>query len=143
MRKTISFLLIAAFMLCMSTVAIATDDLTDIKMSDPTLRYTGISHLTLVLDINSSGKATCIGTVKPNDSTYTSYLLLQLGKYVNGQWQEVNSWTASGVGFSGANICKERYVTSGDYALRLEAKVYDANNTLLDNVVRFSSLQSY
>jgi len=143
MRKVIAILLTVVLSLSIGTTALATSVLTDEAVSVQTQRFTAINSISAELSIDSGGKAVCIGRVTPQQSSYTSYLQVQLGKFVNGNWQALYTWSDSATGLAGVIIKGERYVTSGDYYVRVEAKIYDSSYSLLETVVRFSPMVSY
>lgn len=90
-------------------------------------RYTGISYLSSVLTISTSGGAACTGKVKVRDG-YQADVKVELKQ----DGTTIKTWTDSGSGT--ITISEARYVASGhNYVLTTTATVYDSNGKLVEN----------
>ena len=107
--------LTACMMLCISAQATVV-----------TPRYTGISELTVALDITSSGRADCYAYMEVN-SGYTAELKMELQQ----DGDTIKSWTTSGSGT--LELDKSYYVAEGyDYQVIASAKVKNSSGTIVD-----------
>ena len=102
--------------------------------------YIAIGVISAGLNINGMGLATCTGSVMPNNNTYTSYLTVSLQRSNgDGTWQQITSWSGSGVGYTGVTIAGYYYVGSGTYRVCSAAFVYSSQGVYLDSALAFSA----
>ena len=99
--------------------------------------------MSATLNINSSGKAQCGGTVNPSNNSYTSYLTVSLQQSTSGGWTTIKSWSGSGTGVAGVNLCNYWYVINGTYRVRTTASVYSSAGTLLETASLYSAIKIY
>jgi len=105
--------------------------------------FTYISLLNAGLNINSSGKATCIGHASAYDSSHTTRLTVELQKYTGNGWSTFKSWSTSSTGQSIAGLEEDYYVVHGTYRVCSTAKVYNASGNLLENKSAYSDTVTY
>lgn len=105
-------------------------------------RYTGLTSLTVSIDIASGGLSNPYGHALLR-SGYTADMTLELQRSSNGySWSSIAEWTTSGS--NRIILDKNYYVVSGyDYRSKCTLKVYDSNNKLVDNVTEYSGTYSY
>ncbi|MEA4894675.1 MAG: hypothetical protein VB064_05385 [Oscillospiraceae bacterium] len=108
-----------------------------------TPNYTYIWLLSSGLDISSSGKAHCVGSVDASSNSYNAELTVTLQKYSNGSWSNVKSWSDSGTGQSNLIVDKYYYVERGTYRVRTTAKIYDSAGKLLEDKFFDSDERTY
>ena len=72
-------------------------------------RYSYITQLSGGLSIDSSGLANCSGLVIPSRIDTRTNLKVTLEHYVNGNWNEIDSWTNSGSGTISISKSGKRY----------------------------------
>ena len=108
-----------------------------------TPNYTYIWLLSSGLDISSSGKAHCVGSVDASSNSYNAELTVTLQKYSNGSWSNVKSWSDSGTGQSNLIVDKYYYVEYGTYRVRTTAKIYDSAGKLLEDKFFDSDERTY
>jgi hypothetical protein len=106
-------------------------------------QYTSISVLSAGLSIDSSGRATCSGTVTPSSNSYTSHLTVSLQQHIGSSWSTIKSWTASGTGFMGADVEGYYYVDYGSYRVCSTASVYNSSGKLLETESFYSAVRTY
>lgn len=94
-------------------------------------RYSYITQLSGGLSIDSSGLANCSGLVIPSRIDTRTNLKVTLEHYVNGNWNEIDSWTNSGSGTISISKSGKRYVDRGKYRVVVNAKVYDSSSSSL------------
>ena len=94
--------------------------------------FTYISFLDPRLSINSSGLATCYGSVSLYSSSQTVQLTVALQKSTTNGWAEVIAWTDSAPGVPGVSLERQYYVAKGTYRVCVTARVYNASGTLLE-----------
>lgn len=106
-------------------------------------QFTAILSMSAGLSINSSGKATCAGSVTPSSDTYTADMTVSLEKSTSGGWSSIKSWTGSGTGYAGAAIEAYYYVTSGTYRVCTTVNIYNSSKTLLETESFYSAEKKY
>lgn len=106
-------------------------------------QFTAILSMSAGLSINSSGKATCAGSVTPSNDTYTADMTVSLEKSTGNGWSTIKSWTGSGTGYFGVVIDAYYYVTSGTYRVCTTAKIYNSSGTLLETESFYSAERTY
>ena len=122
----------AALLLLLGTL---TATLTAAQAVEP--RFTGISMLTSTLNISTTGKASCSGTVTLK-SGYTADLTVELQK----DGSTIKTWTDSGSGILSAG--GDYYVPTGhDYVVVTTATVYDKNSVEVESPSATSPEKSY
>ncbi|WP_368294542.1 hypothetical protein [Dehalobacter sp. TBBPA1] len=105
--------------------------------------FTYILQLNVGLNIDSSGKAACMGDVSLYSGTNRVDLTVQLQKFNGSSWSAIKTWTSSGVGMPGTTILQNYYVVSGTYRVSATAKVYNSSGTLLETVTAYSPTSTY
>lgn len=130
MKKTVRFALTLSLVLAILTSGFVAAHAAE-------ARYTGIYYMYSSLTVSSSGKATCTGKVTLRDG-YTADLTVELKQDGN----VIKTWTASGSeDVSGGG---SYYVTKGhEYVATTSAKVYDANNKLIESPSKDSQISKY
>ena len=107
-------------------------------------RYSYITQLSGGLSIDSSGLANCSGLVIPSRIDTRTNLKVTLEHYVNGNWNEIDSWTNSGSGMVSITKSGKRYVDRGKYRVVVNAKVYDSSSgSLLEDESYTTSEKTY
>lgn len=106
-------------------------------------QFTAILSMSAGLSIDSSGKATCSGSVTPSDNTYTVNMTVSLEKSTSNGWSTIKSWSGSGTGYAGVAIEAYYYVTSGTYRVCTTAKIYNSSGTLLETESFYSAERKY
>ena len=108
--------------------------------ADISPRYDATSRITANLSINSSGLASCRGTIALRDLSYTATLTLHLQRYQGGSWTDVYSWSTS----DAVTLSKSRYVVSGySYRVVTSATVYSASGAYIESPSATSSTVYY
>ncbi len=143
MKKFICMLLVFLIAAFFITPVYAADKGNSLGPPEIVPQFTHIWVLTPGLEINSSGKATCIGDVTIYDDTFTIVLTVELQKLGNNNWDTIKTWTKSGIGKSGALIVESYYVAKGTYRVSANAKVYNTSGTLLENRSLYSRTVTY
>jgi hypothetical protein len=105
--------------------------------------YTHITTLFAGLSIDSSGLATCSGTVFPTYFDTNAELTVTLEEYKNNKWGSVYSWSAYGDGSAIIAKSGQRYVTSGRYRVVVTAKIYSLSGTLLETQSKTTTEKTY
>jgi len=138
---------VMALMIMFCTVPVPTQAITGAENTGKpgviTPKFTYISLLNAGLDINSSGKATCIGHASAYDSSHTTRLTVELQKYTGNGWSTIKSWSTSSTGQSIAGLEEDYYVVHGTYRVCSTAKVYNASGNLLENKSAYSDTVTY
>jgi hypothetical protein len=137
MKKAISIFLVLLFVISFAALPASAAD--EEKAPDGA-KYTAIASISAGISINGLGCATSSGSVVATSGLYTCYLVVILQRYVNGNWQQVNSWSDSDTG--SVAISEPYYVSSGTYRGRSTATVY-AGDPLMDNATCYSGSQTY
>lgn len=125
-RKILAFILaICIAGTCFTTFVSAASIQPEIKPM-----YTGLSRLSSSLTISSTGTATCsaTGTIK---SGYTATITMQLHR---GSGAVVRTWTFTGVTGAFMYSKTQGSLTADTYYVSVNAKVYDGNGIMVDNV---------
>ena len=100
-------------------------------------RYVGISNISAGLTISTSGKATCVSSVMP-DNRYTVTLTMELQQ----DGRTIKSWYTP-VGTSQTVLEKSYNVTSGhDYQVVATATV-KSGSSVINSYKAYSSIVSY
>ena len=100
-------------------------------------RYVGISNISAGLAISTSGKATCVSSVMP-DNRYTVTLTMELQQ----DGRTIKSWNTP-VGTSQTVLEKSYNVTSGhDYQVVATATV-KSGSSVINSYKAYSSIVSY
>ncbi|NBJ16528.1 MAG: hypothetical protein FNP40_13395 [Dehalobacter sp. 4CP] len=105
--------------------------------------FTYILQLNVGLEIDSSGKAACLGKATLYSGTNRVDLTVQLQKFTGSSWSAIKTWTSSGVGMSGTTILQNYYVVSGTYRVSATAKVYNSSGNLLETATAYSPTATY
>lgn len=147
MRKIIC-MGVMALMIMFCTVPVPTQAITGAENTGTLTgeiipHFTYISLLNAGLNINSSGKATCIGHASAYDSSHTTRLTVELQKYTGNGWSTFKSWSTSSTGQSIAGLEEDYYVVHGTYRVCSTAKVYNASGNLLENKSAYSDTVTY
>lgn len=91
-----------------------------------------------------SGKANCVGKVKPTSSTYSTSITVTLQRKVDGAWRKFAAWTDSGKGLSGASVSESKVLEAGyDYRVFVSGTIKDADGTVLESPTKYSTVKSY
>lgn len=105
--------------------------------------FTYILQVNVGLNINSSGKAACVGDVSLYSGSNRVVLTVQLQKSTSSGWSAIKTWTSSGVGMPGTTILENYYVVRGTYRVSATAKVYNPSGSLLETVTAYSPTSTY
>lgn len=143
MKKTISVILTATVLavIFLAIPAYAADDNGLSTKSVILPQFTFIWSMSAGLNIDSTGKATCSGSVVPASDTYTAYLTVSLQKSTSSGWSTIKSWTGSG--YSGLIVEGYYYVTSGTYRVCSTAQIYSSTGALLETESFYSAVKTY
>lgn len=124
-------------LLAVPALAVESDSYSNSSMMTP--NYTYIWQMSAGLKISSAGKAHCLGTVDaPSNSHYVN-LTVTLQKKNSSSWENVKSWSTSGIGQSGLIIEEDYYVARGTYRVLTTAKIYNSTGTTLLESEPFNS----
>ena len=108
--------------------------------TEPTVqpRYTGLSYMTVGINISSSGGATCTG-YSYTHAGYTASMTLKIQKSSNdSSWSTLKTWSDSS---ETRNLAIEKvyYVLSGYYyRTQCIVKVYNSDGKLIETVTKNS-----
>lgn len=107
--------------------------------------YLEADRVSVSLDINCDGAATCKGKVRAKHNNVTMNITLTLKKSSDGKaWKSVKSWNESGNGLLGASIEEACAVSKGyQYKEVMSAKIYDSTGHLLESLSKTSPVKSY
>lgn len=144
MKKIVSMVFLALFITLLSFPAYAAQrPRNNSPDSHVHVNYVNIASLNAGLSLNSSGKATCTGSVTLYSKSNTAQLSVQLQKYSSGSWSTLYTWSATARGTSPTNIVKSYNVARGQYRVSTTAKVYNASGTLLETQTARSATRTY
>lgn len=108
-RKLISVLLVV----CILTAGVGAFAAGAAPQGGVALRWQNIDALGAGLTFGTLGKANCTGSLELSNMDDTGTLYMYLQRAVNGQWEDVYSWSTSGSIY--VSLGKTFYVTSGYY----------------------------
>ena len=140
-RRTLGILLVVMILLSGTTVLAVND--TDKDDGLYGLDYVGIATLYGGLSISGTGLATCSGSVRLSNNTYTVYLVVALEQYSGGSWSSVAYWQNSGSGYSGTDVVAYRYVAHGTYRVRSTGTVFDQYGSFVEQASVYSPSRTY
>ncbi|WP_073082806.1 hypothetical protein [Sporobacter termitidis] len=146
MKKTFGFALVLLLIAAFTLPVYAADETDQSVLSQDSIMkpaYTAIMSMAAGLSIDSLGKASCGGTVFPNNDTYTAYLTISLQKQTGSTWQQLTSWSSSGVGMGGVLLDGSYYVEHGTYRVCSAAFIYSAQGSLLESALYYSPIKTY
>ena len=137
MIKKILCILMTFCMISCSALAINADT-SPIYEESGDARFEKITSMSAGLNISDTGYARCTGTVflRPG---YNVQATITLSELVDGQWEYVHSWTATGSGPAGVNESNGWWVDHGTYIVEVTAYVTDASG----NYIESPTVQSY
>lgn len=101
-------------------------------------RFQQITSMSAGLTISDTGYARCTGTVSLRLG-YNVRATITLSELVDGQWEYVHSWTATGSGPAGINESNGWWVDHGTYIVEVTAYVTDSSG----NYIESPTVQSY
>ena len=101
-------------------------------------RFQQITSMSAGLTISDTGYARCTGTVSLRLG-YNARATITLSELVDGQWEYVHSWTATGSGPAGVNESNGWWVDHGTYIVEVTAYVTDSAG----NYIESPTVQSY
>lgn len=138
--KRFTRILTVLLALCMLTFTFSTASAAEATVQP---RYQRICYFTASLEISSSGRATCYGSVTPWVYTDIVDLTVELQRAPQGgTWTTIKTWTTSGT--DSVSIDKDWYVASGYYyRTRVTADVYTADGTFVEGVTEYSVTEYY
>lgn len=136
MKKTISIALILIMLMSMCSMAVLADYS---ETAQP--RYVRFSSLETELNM-SAAVARYEGAARTMYSSDKVYVTAYLQQKVNNTWVTISSTSANGnMIVSAFGSCS---ITSGSFfRVRVDAKVYDSNGTLLETATSYSSQKYY
>ena len=105
-------------------------------------RYTNTRRTALTFDIDSAGKAMCVGEVYPYEDDTVITISLKLKEKIEGRWVTLVSWSTTGSGTSGVTLEKTVYVYEGSYKLFMTATATGSDGTS-DTISMTSSEKTY
>ena len=133
--------LVVLLMLCTATAGYA------LEFQDSGIQpfYVGTATAKAQLTISTSGKASCVGVVKPEASTSKASITVKLRQRKDGgAWATIGQWTDSGSGKDGAEVSQSMTVSSGySYQVVMTGTVKDAAGKVLDNISEKSAVKRY
>lgn len=137
MIKKILCILMTFCMISCSALAINADT-SPIYEESGDARFEKITSMSAGLNISDTGYARCTGTVflRPG---YNVQATITLSELVDGQWEYVHSWTATGSGPAGVNESNGWWVDHGTYIVEVTAYVTDSAG----NYIESPTVQSY
>lgn len=143
MKKIVNALVIVTLLFSLTIPVYAVNSEVSSSSGIVSPQFIAIGQMSATLNINSSGKAQCGGTVNPSNNSYTSYLTVSLQQSTSGGWTTIKSWSGSGTGVAGVNLCNYWYVINGTYRVRTTASVYSSAGTLLETASLYSAIKIY
>ena len=105
--------------------------------------YTHILLLEAGVAVESSGKATCSGMVRPSSLDYDCYLTVELQKKSGSSWSSVATWTEQDLNGYGAELEEYRYVTQGTYRVKSTCVVKNPLNSTSETGTKYSAEKIY
>lgn len=103
-------------------------------------RYLAITSLKTELDIDSSGRASCIGEANASIG-YTCSVTLELQQKNGSNWNTIKEWISTGRYNS---FEKSWYVKKGfDYQLKISTVVFDSSDKVVETPESYSLIVSY
>jgi len=139
MKKLLSIALTFVFLLSISIVAYADENVQQAVIAVNGAEYTYISSAKTVLTISSSGYATVENRLSCNSNVDQITVSTYLQKYSNGSWTTVKHWTdtVNDDSYVGGH---SRYVVSGyNYRARTYFYAYDGSNSESTNMTDYES----
>lgn len=143
MKKIASVAVILIMLVSLTIPAYAVDLSTTSSSGIISPQFTSIGQMSAGLNIDSSGKAQCSGTVTPSNNTYKSYLTVSLQQSTSGGWTTIKSWSGSGTGVAGVSLCNYWYVVNGTYRVCSTASIYSSTGTFLETESIYSAIKIY
>ena len=131
MKKILASVLAVLMVTLLATPTLAAETGSYSSSSMMTPNYTYIWQMSAGLKISSAGKAHCSGSVDASSNSYYVKLTVTLQKKSNSSWENVKSWSTSGMGQSGLIIEEDYYVARGTYRVLTTAKIYNSTGTTL------------
>lgn len=114
----------------------------DEKQVPISLRYEEIVQFNIMLNISTTGKASCYADVY-TAREFSCTLTVELQKRVGSSWETKKTWTSTDDGFGFTYVDEPWYVTRGDYQLKVTAEITDASGRLIEKPVEYSSIEMY
>lgn len=141
MKRTASIAICLAILLSILATSAAA-----YKADEPqvpiSLRYEEIVQFNIMLNISTTGKASCYADVY-TAREFSCTLTVELQKRVGSSWETKKTWTSTDDGFGFTYVDEPWYVTRGDYQLKVTAEITDASGRLIEKPVEYSSIEMY
>jgi hypothetical protein len=115
MKKTLSILVLAAFLLTLLGASVAMAELYQARAYQYTDAISGSLNV-------SGGVAYCSGSVDPK-GTYSATVTINLYRQNGSSWTYITSWSGSASGGAKASASGNIYVGSGTYKLVVKGNV--------------------
>ncbi len=106
------------------------------------LRYEEIVQFNIMLNISTTGKASCYADVY-TAREFSCTLTVELQKRVGSSWETKKTWTSTDDGFGFTYVDEPWYVTRGDYQLKVTAEITDASGVVVERPVEYSTIKKY
>lgn len=140
MRKMLAFLLAVLLTAGLSGAAVAEMSTYEVPQIQP--RYSHTDSVKATLSIDSSGNASCIGSVKATSGSSKVSVTVRLKKLENGSWNTIATWSNSGSGFIDAGGSKK--VPKGySYKVVTSGTVKDAQGNVLESPSKSTETKTY
>jgi len=137
MKRVISLIMILTILLSFGLHATAAEYGNDISPM-----WTNLMTLGTTLIIDSSGQATCTGSLTQNLTDGTSTLVINLQKQdTDNTWNTIATWTKKGT--TKCVNTKYKTVSKGIYRLSVTGKVYNSNGTFIESSTIKSISEKY
>lgn len=141
MKRTASIAICLAILLSILATSAAA-----YKADEPqvpiSLRYEEIVQFNIMLNISTTGKASCYADVY-TAREFSCTLTVELQKRVGSSWETKKTWTSTDDGFGFTYVDEPWYVTRGDYQLKVTAEITDASGVVVERPVEYSTIKTY
>lgn len=141
MKRTASIAICLAMLLSILATSAAA-----YKADEPqvpiSLRYEEIVQFNIMLNISTTGKASCYADVY-TAREFSCTLTVELQKRVGSSWETKKTWTSTDDGFGFTYVDEPWYVTRGDYQLKVTAEITDASGVVVERPVEYSTIKTY
>ncbi|MFR6022892.1 MAG: hypothetical protein ACLUGW_01160 [Oscillospiraceae bacterium] len=145
MRKLVASVIAGTIVVsCLAPGALASYELHEaqnMQYEEIQPRYEILGFFTALLSISDDGRASCQTTVYVQTG-YRAELTAELQQSNGKGWTTIHSWHAEGS--RRVEIIEPKFVTSGhSYRLKVTATAYDSNGNIVEEPIKYSSVENY
>ena len=142
MKKMLAILLVVLLTVVLSGVAVAEMSSYEEPQIQP--RYDHTNSIKATLSIDSSGNATCSGSVKATSGSSKVSVTVRLKKLENGSWNTIATWSDSGSGSTTVKAGGSQKVSSGySYKVVTSGTIKDSAGNVLESPSASSTTKTY